>query len=299
MDFRHHPMSSPTLVTVPGWVLVILLVYVSQDTYTEAACPGFVSPDKVRMCEDSTVTTWDIYLDASSAEHVSATQCRCTLLNHGDGQVVLYRVTVPGYTGCGTSIEMTSTGDAVRLGCGSGYYIHAIEFNSGSTTNITLNKPATLSQSNAVDYCIDIDTASPSTTVRCWSPGQNDNVGDTTVSATNTQKPTTAIPNRNTESTAVTPKHKSATTTGIPDKTSTPTLGYTSSGQDCKQTTSDEKFPVEIVVPVVVVAVVLCVATIVGSVIYVRRHTDSKRNPTYDRHANTAAHDMHVYQDIH
>ncbi|KAL5018383.1 hypothetical protein ScPMuIL_004105 [Solemya velum] len=273
MDYRHHPMSSPTLVTVPGWVLVILLVYVSQV---------------VRMCEDSTATDWLISLDASSAEHVSATQCRCTLLVHGDGHVVLHRVTVPGYTGCGTSIEMTSTGDAVRLGCGSGYYIHAIEFNSGSTTNITLNKPATPSQSNAVEYCIDIDTdpTKPTNmTVRCWSPGQDDNVGDTTVSTTTTRKLTTAIPNLTTESTAVTPKDKSATTTVIPDKTSTPTLGYT----------SEKQFPVEIVVPVVVVAVVFCVATIVGSVIYVRRHTDSIRNPTYDRHANTAAHDMHVY----
>ncbi|KAL5013053.1 hypothetical protein ScPMuIL_011604 [Solemya velum] len=290
------------------------------------------------MCEDSTATNWDIYLDASSAEHVSGTQCRCSLLLHGDDRVVFSPVTVPGYTGCGTSIDVTMTGHTGRFGCERRYF--DIKLNSGSTINITLNKPATLSQSKAVDFCYNIHTrytgcgtsievmstgsttrvssghsfyfslttfrnyhqdtrTTTNMTVRCWSPGQDDNVGEMTVSTTTTRKLTIAIPNLTTESTAVTPKDKSATTTGIPDKTSTPTLGYTSSGQDCKQTTSDEKFPVEIVVPVVVVAVVFCVATIVGSVIYVRRHTDSIRNPTYDRHANTAAHDMHVYQDIH
>ncbi|KAL5005469.1 hypothetical protein ScPMuIL_018925 [Solemya velum] len=227
------------------------------------------------MCEDSTATDWSIYLDASSAEHVSATQCMCTLINHVDGQV---RFIVPAYTGCGTSIEVVSTWNTIRFGCKrprSSYLM----LNSGMTTNITLNKPATLSQSNAEDYWvfiyIDPLPDSPNMTVRCWSPGQDDNVA----------------------STAVTPKDKSATKTGIPDKTPTPTLGHTSSGQDCKQTKAEEQSLVEIVVPVVVVAVVLCVATIVGSVIYVRRHTDSKRNPTYDKHANTAAHDMHVYKD--
>ncbi|KAL5005261.1 hypothetical protein ScPMuIL_018717 [Solemya velum] len=354
VDFRHHPMSSPTLVTVPGWVLVILLVYVSQvvciniERVKKERQSGKKRPNKegtrtnshhqrrpvflkhtslpanmsrrieifiqrlralvefqafpvVRMCEDSTVTSRFIALDASSAEHVSATQCRCTLLVHGDDRVWFNPYTVPGYTGCGTSIEVTSTGGTARFGCEESYN-RFLELNSGSTTNITLNKPATLSQSNAVDHCVSIyiaDPKKPKMTVRCWSPNisHDANVGEMTVSATNTQKPTTAIPNFTTESTAVTPKDKSATTTDIPDKTSTPTLGYTSSGQDCKQTTSDEKFPVEIVVPVVVVAVVFCVATIVGSVIYVRRHTDSIRNPTYDRHANTAAHDMHFNDD--
>ncbi|KAL5005262.1 hypothetical protein ScPMuIL_018718 [Solemya velum] len=232
------------------------------------------------MCEDSTVTNWDIYLDASSAEHVSATQCRCTLLLHGVDHVLLYPDIVPGYTGCGTSIEVTSTGGTARFSCEERYG-KTLRVNSGSTTNITLNKPATLSQSNAVDYCSYIYSDGRSNkTVRCWSPGKT---------TTTTRKPTAAIPNLITESTAVTPKDKTATTTVIPDKTSTPTLGYT----------SEKKFPVEIVVPVVVVAVVFCVATIVGSVIYVRRHTDSIRNPTYDRHANTGAHDMHIYEDIH
>ncbi|KAL5018043.1 hypothetical protein ScPMuIL_003765 [Solemya velum] len=158
--------------------------------------------------------------------------------------------------------------------------------------------------------------ASPSSiTLRCCAPGntatcQNTNVDDTTVSATTTQKPTTAIPNPITEkpvvttdnkpidNTIATPTDKSATTTGIQDKTSTPTLGHTSSGQNCKQTEAREQFPVEIVVPVVVITVVFCVATVAGSVIYVRRHTNSKQDPTYDRHANTPAQDIHLYEDI-
>ncbi|KAL5004707.1 hypothetical protein ScPMuIL_018163 [Solemya velum] len=259
MDYRQQSMSTTTLVTVPGWVLVSLFVYVSQDMYTEAACPSENHP-AVRMCEDSMDRGTYIFLDASSAEKVCATQCRCTILPHGDARVPLSIWTAPGYNGCETSLDVMSTEGTTRVNCERPTL--DLRLNSGSIINITLNIPPVLSRSNVVDYCYYIDGVNnvSNMTVRCWSPYH------TSISQ---------------------------------DETSTPILlRHTSSGQDFKHTNTEEQFPVEIVVPVVVVAVVFCVATIVGSVIYVRRHTDSIRNPTYDRHAIAAAHDTHVYEDM-
>ncbi|KAL5009905.1 hypothetical protein ScPMuIL_012210 [Solemya velum] len=315
MASRHQSVSIFTLISVFDWMSVILLLSVSQDIYTNAACPSDYSP-AVRMCDDSTTTNWRIFLDASSAEHVSVTQCKCTLLFHGDGVVTWIQHKVPGYDGCGTSIDLMSTGSStIRFGCKGGSF-SSPTLHSGSTINITLNKPTTLSEIMSVNYCYHIATDSPnSITVRCCAPGNtvtclNTNVDDTTVSTTTTtttttRKPTKAIPNPTTEkpvvttgnkpidNTIATPTDKSATTTGIPDKTSTSTLGHTSLGQ-VKQTKDEEPFPVEIVAPVAGIVVLACLVIVVVVICRKRSKSRGKQkravdDTEYDNDANATS----------
>ncbi|KAL5009493.1 hypothetical protein ScPMuIL_011798 [Solemya velum] len=226
MASRYQSMSVFTLMTLLHWVLVILLIYVSQDKYAEAACPNGYAP-AVRMCENSIATNTRIFLDASSAEHVSATRCQCTLLLHGVDDVNWFPFKTPGYTACGTSIDATGRGDTIRIGCYGGSSIFGAQ-NSESTINITLNKPASITQSNAVDYCYAIYTDTVELTIRCCAPGSsicsitNGDKNITTtprqVTTTYTSTPTTEMVNPTTDK-QVTTTETSKTTVATPNPT--------------------------------------------------------------------------------